>query len=105
MDAGGWATMHKLVSNDEYEPIYQAKWEIKKTIIKFILHHNCLYILDLEGNVSYHIGNSGLQFTEIMQHCTDIFVNDSLYAKQSTLSEQGQLVNQVVKKVQEEVEV
>ena len=94
-----------LFSNDEYKQIHHGKWEIKKTIIKSILHDSCLYVLDLEGTVSYHIGNSGKHFTEIMHHCTDIFVNDSLYAKQSILSEQGQLVNQVVKKVQEEVEI
>ena len=95
-----------FLNDEKYKHFWQEKWDTKKMLIKFILHDNWLYTLDLEGTVSYHIGGMpAMRLREIMQHCTDIFVNDRLYAKQSTLSEQGQLVNQVIKKVGEEVEI
>ena len=62
----------------------------KQTIIKQIQEGNLVYRLDIDGNVSIHVGGKS-GFHQIMQHCTDIFVLETVYARQFIVKENSLL--------------
>ena len=50
-----------------------------------IQYGNLLYRLDIDGKVSIHIGGQK-GFKQVMKQCTDIFVTDTVYAKQFSVN-------------------
>ena len=70
-----------------------------------INHGRMLYALDLGGNVGKTHVREMKEFTWVLQHCTDIFFTDCLYAGQFYLDDTGQLNSQIVKLLGEKSEV
>ena len=91
---------HAYDRHNEYVQTLDRKIDNMQTIIKLIQHQDHIYALDLEGNVGIHIGGT-FNFTQVMQHCTDIFLTDQLYARQFSVDAEGSLVDTVVKRVGE----
>ena len=67
-----------------------------------IFHEGVLYALDLSGNVKIQKGE---EFTLLLQHCTDIYMTDCLYARQFYIDDAGQLKSQTVKLLGDKSEV
>ena len=66
-----------------------------------IYYEHLIYTLDLNGNVKI----KEEEFTLLLQHCTDFYVTDCLYARQFYIDDTGQLKSQTVKILGEKSEV
>ena len=64
-------------------------------------HHNCLFLLDMDGNVYKYVGGGGLNAMKMWSDCTDIYLTDALYARQFSVDSEGKLVNKIIKLITE----
>ena len=84
--------MFKDGGYEGFEEDGTSEVENEHTIVKMIqTFEGKLYALDHNGNVGTQPARQKKEFTWVLQHCTDIYLTDCLYARQFYLDDTGQL--------------
>lgn len=87
--------------NEECKCVFYHEVETKQEILKWVKVDHLQFYLDMDGNVFHGVaGGDVKQFNKVMQSCTDILAIDrELYGRQFILDGSGQLVSQVLHRV------